>query len=60
MLEETLTKNIQLQRDVDSMSKELQRFKQQEVIPPELNETSDSMLDSSLWKATEEEESESS
>ena len=42
------------------MSKELQRFKQQEVIPPELNETSDSMLDSSLWKATEEEESESS
>ncbi|XP_027035753.1 GRIP1-associated protein 1-like isoform X1 [Pocillopora damicornis] len=58
MLEETLTKNIQLQRDVDSMSKELQRFKQQEVIPPELNETSDSVLDSSLWKATEEEESE--
>ena len=40
------------------MSKELQRFKQQEVIPPELNEISDSVLDSSLWKATEEEESE--
>ncbi|XP_022797500.1 GRIP1-associated protein 1-like [Stylophora pistillata] len=60
MLEETLTKNVQLQQDVDAMSKELQRFKQEELIPPELNETSDSTLDSSSWKATEERESESS
>lgn len=59
MLEETLTKNVQLQQDVDAMSKELQRFKQEELIPPELNETSDSTLDSSSWKATEERESES-
>lgn len=60
MLEETLTKNVQLQQDVDAMSKELQRFKQEELIPPELNETSDSTLDSSSWKATAERESESS
>lgn len=60
MLEETLTKNVQLQQDVDAMSKELQRFKQEELIPPELNETSDSTLDSSSWKATEERESQSS
>lgn len=60
MLEETLTKNVQLQQDVDAMSKELQRFKQEELIPPELNETSDSTLDSSSRKATEERESESS
>ncbi|XP_074610636.1 GRIP1-associated protein 1-like isoform X1 [Acropora palmata] len=51
MLEETLTKNVQLQRDVDAMSKELQKMKQQEVeIPevsqPEVNDSLDSNLNS--------------
>ncbi|XP_068714216.1 GRIP1-associated protein 1-like [Montipora foliosa] len=50
MLEETLTKNLQLQRDVDAMSKELQRVKQQEVSQPEITQPevrdgSDSNLD---------------
>ncbi|KAM7437952.1 regulation of modification of synaptic structure [Porites harrisoni] len=35
MLEETLTKNVQLQRDVDAMSKELEKLKQQEAPKPE-------------------------
>ncbi|KAL9960362.1 hypothetical protein ACROYT_G033810 [Oculina patagonica] len=56
MLEETLTKNVQLQRDMDAMSKELQKIKQQEVTPPDVNETADSTLDSSLSQTTEEQE----
>jgi len=68
MLEETLTKNVQLQRDVDAMSKELEKMKQrevsqpvenlkqQEVAQPEIGETSDSKLDSSSLPTTEVEE----
>jgi len=53
MLEETLTKNVQLQQDMDAMSKELQKYKQQEVTTPEISEAVDLSLDSSSPQTTE-------
>ncbi|XP_020602153.1 GRIP1-associated protein 1-like [Orbicella faveolata] len=60
MLEETLTKNVQLQRDIDAMSKELQNFKQQEVNIPEISEAANSSLDSSSPQATDVQEPDAS
>lgn len=45
---------------MDAMSKELQKFKQQEVATPEMSEAADSTLDSSSPQTTEVQEPDAS
>lgn len=47
-------------QDMDAMSKELQKFKQQEVSTPEISEAADSTLDSSSPQTTEVQEPDAS